>query len=200
MLEKEEAAASKKRKQALMDEILTPSPIKSAESSMEDSQKSLQRCHQRHGRRCTWSPGTLTGPDRVMVGMHVLSQVISASECDWTWSAHGHIQTKIQNKLSPEQLRNLFMFTRIAKWLQLTGLGQPCPVRLTPSDPRNYRILPNRQEAHFDRIANREELPRDSTWFDQHWGEKVTVSISKILLYLSFSLIWGIYCQSQKWQ
>ena len=35
-----EAAAVKKQKQALMDEILTPCPIKSAESSMKDSQKS----------------------------------------------------------------------------------------------------------------------------------------------------------------
>ena len=40
MLGKEEAAASKKQKQAVLDEILTPSPIKSAESSMKDSQKS----------------------------------------------------------------------------------------------------------------------------------------------------------------
>ena len=53
MLEKEEAAASKKRKQAVMDEILTPSPIKSAESSTKDSQKSLRSCHQRHCTKCT---------------------------------------------------------------------------------------------------------------------------------------------------
>ena len=36
MQEKEEAAASEKRKQAVMDEILTFSPIKSAESSIKD--------------------------------------------------------------------------------------------------------------------------------------------------------------------
>ena len=35
-----EEAAGKKRKQALMDEILTRRPIKSAESSMKDSHKS----------------------------------------------------------------------------------------------------------------------------------------------------------------
>ena len=35
-----EEAAGKKRKKALMDEILTPCPIKSAEQSMKDSQKS----------------------------------------------------------------------------------------------------------------------------------------------------------------
>ena len=45
----------------------------------------------------------------------------------------------------------------------------PGPVRLTPSDPRNYLIAesPNRQGAHFDEIANREALPRDSAQFDQ---------------------------------
>ena len=37
---KGEAAAGKKRKQAVMDEILAPFPIKSADSSMKDSQKS----------------------------------------------------------------------------------------------------------------------------------------------------------------
>ena len=41
-------------------------------------------------------------PELAMVGMRVLSQVISASSCERNWSAHGHIQTKIRNKLSPE--------------------------------------------------------------------------------------------------
>ena len=40
MLEKEEEAASKKAKKAVMDWIPTSSPIKLAESSMKDSQKS----------------------------------------------------------------------------------------------------------------------------------------------------------------
>jgi hypothetical protein len=40
MREKEGTAAGKKRKQAVMDEILTPCPVKSAESSMKDFQKS----------------------------------------------------------------------------------------------------------------------------------------------------------------
>ena len=45
----------------------------------------------------------------------------------------------------------------------------PGPVRLTPSDPRNYRItkLPNRRGSHFDGIPNSEALPRDSAQFDQ---------------------------------
>ena len=47
----------------------------------------------------------------------------------------------------------------------------PGPVRLTTADPRNYGIAesPNRRVAHFDRIANRQALPRDSARFDQPW-------------------------------
>ena len=47
-------------------------------------------------------------------------------------------------------------------------------VRLTPSSPRNYRIAksPNRRGANiesiFDRIANREALPRDSAQLGKH--------------------------------
>ena len=126
-------------------------------------------------------------PELAMVGMCVLSQVISASSCGRNWSAHGHVQTKICNKLSLKQLRNLFMSTRTAKWRQLSAtptssrclLGimkmcslcrlcgvapalrpaRPGPVRLTPADPRNYRIAesPNRRGAHLteSRIARR---------------------------------------------
>ena len=64
-------------------------------------------------------------PELAMVGMCVLSQFIAASSCERKWSAHRHIQTKIRNKLSPERLkllRNLFMFTRTAKWLQLSAV------------------------------------------------------------------------------
>ena len=47
----------------------------------------------------------------------------------------------------------------------------PGPVRLglTPSVPRNYQTaeLPNRRGARFDRIANREALPRDLARFGQ---------------------------------
>ena len=47
----------------------------------------------------------------------------------------------------------------------------PGLVRLTPFNSRNYRIAesPNRRGAHFDRIANREALPRDSARFGQPW-------------------------------
>ena len=43
----------------------------------------------------------------------------------------------------------------------------PGQVRLTPAGPRNNRITesPNRRGGHFDRIANREALPRDSAGF-----------------------------------
>ena len=46
-------------------------------------------------------------PILTMVGMRVLSHVISASSCERNWSAHGHIQTKIRNKLSPETTEKL---------------------------------------------------------------------------------------------
>ena len=46
-------------------------------------------------------------PELAMVGMRVLSQVISASSCERNWSAHGHIQTKIRNKLSPATTEKL---------------------------------------------------------------------------------------------
>ena len=41
-------------------------------------------------------------PELAMVGMRVLSQVISASPCERNWSAHGHMHTKFRNKLGPE--------------------------------------------------------------------------------------------------
>ena len=42
-----------------------------------------------------------------MVGMRVLSQVISASSCERNWSAHGHIHAKFCNKLGPETTEKL---------------------------------------------------------------------------------------------
>ena len=46
-------------------------------------------------------------PALAMVGILVLSQVISASSCERNWSAHGHIQTNIRNKLNPETTEKL---------------------------------------------------------------------------------------------
>ena len=40
-------------------------------------------------------------PGLARVGMRVLSQVISASSCERNSSAHGHIHTKIRNRLDP---------------------------------------------------------------------------------------------------
>ena len=40
-------------------------------------------------------------PDLAMVGMCILSQVISASSCERNWSAHGHIHSRIRNRLEP---------------------------------------------------------------------------------------------------
>ncbi len=42
-----------------------------------------------------------------MVAMRVLAQVISASLCQRNWSAHGHIHSKIRNRLEPETTEKL---------------------------------------------------------------------------------------------
>ena len=36
-----------------------------------------------------------------LVGMRVLAQVISACSCEGNWSAHGHIQLEVRNRLAP---------------------------------------------------------------------------------------------------
>ena len=46
-------------------------------------------------------------PELAKVGMRVLSQVISASSCERNWSAHGHIHTKIRNRLDPATTEKL---------------------------------------------------------------------------------------------
>lgn len=46
-------------------------------------------------------------PGLARVGMRVLSQVISASSCERNWSAHGHIHTKIRNRLDPATTEKL---------------------------------------------------------------------------------------------
>ena len=46
-------------------------------------------------------------PELAMVGMRILSQVISASSCERNWSAQGHIHMKICNKLGPETTEKL---------------------------------------------------------------------------------------------
>ena len=42
-----------------------------------------------------------------MVGMRVLSKVISASSCERNWSANGHIHSKIRNKQEHETTEKL---------------------------------------------------------------------------------------------
>ena len=46
-------------------------------------------------------------PELAKVEMRVLSQVISASSCERNWSAHGHIHTKIRNRLDPATTEKL---------------------------------------------------------------------------------------------
>ena len=75
----------------------------------------------------------------------------------------------------PTSSRCLFGIMKMCSLCRLCGIALALclawagPVRLTPSDPRNYRIAesPNRRGANFDRIANREALLRDSARFGQ---------------------------------
>ena len=46
-------------------------------------------------------------PSLALVGMRVLSQVISASSCERNWSAHGHIQSEVRNRLAPATTEKL---------------------------------------------------------------------------------------------
>ena len=46
-------------------------------------------------------------PELAMVGMRVLSQVISASSCERNWSAHGHIHSEVRNRLAPATTEKL---------------------------------------------------------------------------------------------
>ena len=111
---KEDAAAGKKRKQAVMHELLTPFAKTSAGLS---SQKA---------------------------GSKELDTKIACYFCE-----------------------NGIAFNTAASGVV------PGPVRLTAAaaNARNYRIAesPNRRDAHFDRIANREALPRDWARFRQPW-------------------------------
>jgi hypothetical protein len=46
-------------------------------------------------------------PELALVGMRVVSQVISASSCERNWSAHGHIHSEIRNSLAPATTEKL---------------------------------------------------------------------------------------------
>ena len=46
-------------------------------------------------------------PELALVGMRVLSQVISASSCERNWSAHGHVHTEVRNRLAPATTEKL---------------------------------------------------------------------------------------------
>ncbi len=39
--------------------------------------------------------------------MRVLAQVVSASSCERNWSVHGHIHSKVRNKLAPATTQKL---------------------------------------------------------------------------------------------
>ena len=77
-------------------------------------------------------------PELAMVGMRVLSQVISASSCERNWSAHGHIQTKIRNKLSPETTEKLVYVYSNSKMQARRHRGQLPPFASSSANIRMY--------------------------------------------------------------
>ena len=46
-------------------------------------------------------------PELALVGMQVLSQVISGSSCERNWSAHGHNHSEVRNRLAPATTEKL---------------------------------------------------------------------------------------------
>ena len=50
-------------------------------------------------------------PELAMVGMRVLSQVISASSCERNWSAHGHIHSEVRNRLAPTTEKLVYIYS-----------------------------------------------------------------------------------------
>ena len=63
-------------------------------------------------------------PELAEVGMRVLSQVISASSCERNWSAHGHIHSKVRNKLEPattEKLVYVYANSKIVSETRASG-------------------------------------------------------------------------------
>ena len=46
-------------------------------------------------------------PELAEVAQRVLSQVISASSCERNWSSHGHIHSKVRNRLASETIEKL---------------------------------------------------------------------------------------------
>ena len=79
-------------------------------------------------------------PELAMVGMRVLSQVISASSCERNWSAHGHIQTKIRNKLNPETTEKLVYVYSNSKMQARRHRGQLSPAGASTVRTRYGRL------------------------------------------------------------
>ena len=51
-------------------------------------------------------------PELGQLGMRVFAQVISASCCDQNWSQHGHIHSDLLNKIAPQRVETVCMFTQ----------------------------------------------------------------------------------------
>ena len=118
-------------------------------------------------------------PELAMVEMRVLSQVISASSCERKRSAHGHIHSKLRNRLEPATTEKLVYVysnskmvaaTRDANELKMlawavhlmksTAAMRPHVILRhtalrTGHSPGEARVAesPSRRVAHFSRVA-----------------------------------------------
>ena len=144
--EKEAALNSKKRKQVVMESLLTPRSKQSpapvakklnkkhldlavARFFFED--RSFRKRHVVDKNAAMMAPEQwyemyvkAWHPELAEVGMSVLSQVISASSCERNWSAHGHIHSKVRNKREPattEKLVYVYANSKIVSETRASG-------------------------------------------------------------------------------
>ena len=86
----------------------------------------------------------------------LLSQVISASSCERNWSAHGHIKTKIRNKLSLETTEKLNYVSSNSKMQARRHRGQSPPFSKLVG--KHQDVFPwgggSAVRTHYGRLSN----------------------------------------------
>ena len=140
--DKEQSVAGKKRKQQVMDDLITSPTKQSVESSLIGSQKSgtnevdamitnevdamIASFFYENGISFNVANSSSFG-HMIAESMkfakqnRVLSQVISASSCERNWSAHGHIHSKISNRLEPATTEKLVYVYSNSKMVAATS-------------------------------------------------------------------------------
>jgi hypothetical protein len=140
--DKEQSVAGKKRKQQVMDDLITSPTKQSVESSLIGSQKSgtnevdamitnevdamIASFFYENG--ISFNVANSSSFGRMIAESmkfakqnRVLSQVISASSCERNWSAHGHIHSKIRNRLEPATTEKLVYVYSNSKMVAATS-------------------------------------------------------------------------------